>query len=359
MPRKAAVHIEGPVRLVQRGRHWHAHYTAEGKRVRQSLKVTNLKDAQPKAREIGALLERGEYARLQELKAQKGKTFAEFLEEFEEKFGGWGENTWKATRAIRACLVEEWGDLPVSQVSARMIEAFLAKRRDQYGITNATSNRYLACIKTAFKMAVRWGVAAHNPADQVKMLKEDPKVPEALSEAQIEALLEELPDYARVVVKLGVDTGMRRGEMQRLQWTDVDFERHFITVRQSKNNEFRVIPMSKRVHSTLTEQKKKGLIPFVLVGPDNTPFVDLKKCLHSAGVRAGCGHVHLHMCRHAFATRLRERGVAIDRIMELLGHKTMAMALRYAKATPTQLEDAIAALDRPAARRDLEASWAE
>ena len=51
MVRKAAIHIVGPVRLYQRGRYWHAAYTMEGKRVRQSLKVSNLKVAERKARE--------------------------------------------------------------------------------------------------------------------------------------------------------------------------------------------------------------------------------------------------------------------------------------------------------------------
>ena len=55
--------------------------------------------------------------------------------------------------------------------------------------------------------------------------------------------------------------------------------------------------------------------------------------------------VHFHMFRHTFATRLRDRGVPLDRIKELLGHKTMVMTLRYAKVRPVQLEEAIAALN--------------
>lgn len=74
----------------------------------------------------------------------------------------------------------------------------------------------------------------------------------------------------------------------------------------------------------------------------------VKDALIGAGKRTGIGHVHLHMFRHTFATCLRERAVALDRIMELLGHKTMVMTLRYAKSTPTQLRDAIDALNRPA-----------
>ena len=51
------------------------------------------------------------------------------------------------------------------------------------------------------------------------------------------------------------------------------------------------------------------------------------------------------MLRHTFATRLRDRGVPLDRIMELMGHKSMEMVLRYAKARPQQLFEAIRSLD--------------
>lgn len=70
---------------------------------------------------------------------------------------------------------------------------------------------------------------------------------------------------------------------------------------------------------------------------------DIKHSLHSAGVAAKIGHVH--QLRHTFATRLCRRGVPLDRIKELLGHKSMVMVLRYAKARPLQLREAIQALN--------------
>ena len=73
----------------------------------------------------------------------------------------------------------------------------------------------------------------------------------------------------------------------------------------------------------------------------------LRYSLEKASKQANVGHVHTHMTRHTFATRLREYGVPIDRIKELLGHKTLAMVLRYAKSSPTQLTEAVAQLKRP------------
>jgi integrase len=355
MPRKAAaVHIVGPVRLIQRGRYWHASYTSETGRVRQSLKVTNLKVAQQKAREIAELIERGEYATLQDRRELKNQNFAGFITEFREKHRSWSDSTWDGVNGIIARYEEEWGQLPLTAINTRIIESFITRRLDQDGVTKATANRNLACLKTIFKMAVRWGYVIHNPAEKIKAFKETPTIPRALSESEVELFLNELPDHARVFAVVAVDTGMRRSELLRLQWQDVDFDRKQITVRQSKNNTFRVIPMTNRVHKTLVEQRQKGIIPYVLAGRTGEEIKSVKDAIAGAGDRAKIGHVHLHMLRHTFATRLRERSVALDRIMELLGHKTMVMTLRYAKVTPTQLRDAIEALNSPNDSRQQE-----
>ncbi len=140
---------------------------------------------------------------------------------------------------------------------------------------------------------------------------------------------------------MAADTGMRRSELQRLTWRDVDFDTGTMTVRQSKNKDYRVIPMTDRVRSLLMRLKPE------LTEPEQPVIVfgDIKRSLHSAGMRANLGHVHMHMLRRTTATRLRDRGVPLDRIMELMGHRSYSVALRYAKARPQQLVEAIAALN--------------
>ena len=80
-------------------------------------------------------------------------------------------------------------------------------------------------------------------------------------------------------------------------------------------------------------------------GQSVLPQGDFSRALAKAAEKAGVGHVHPHMLRHTSATRLRDRGVPLDRIMELMGHRSYQMVLRYAKARPQQLIEAIEALD--------------
>ncbi len=268
-------------------------------------------------------------------------TFGEFLSEFRTDFGGWSPNTWRGLSGMLRKLEEEFGDQFLESITTREIERYLTRRRNVDGITTATANRYLATLKTLFKTAQNWDYISGNPTLRLKMLKEQSRIPEALSEIELDALIAECPERTRQVVIMAADTGMRRSELQRLTWRDVDFVAGTVTVRQSKNKDYRVIPMTDRVRSLLAHMEPE------LTQPDQpvVVFGDIKRSLHSAGIRANVGHVHLHMLRHTLATRLRDRGVPIDRIMQVMGHRTMEMSLRYAHARPQQLVEAMAALN--------------
>ena len=103
--------------------------------------------------------------------------------------------------------------------------------------------------------------------------------------------------------------------------------------------------MTQRVYETLQGQRQKGVIPYVLPSKaEGGKGQDIREALDGAGKRSGIGHVTQHQLRHTFASRLRDKGVPLDRIKELLGHKTMVMTLRYAQANPVQLREAIEAL---------------
>jgi integrase len=148
------------------------------------------------------------------------------------------------------------------------------------------------------------------------------------------------------MVIVAVDTGLRRSEILELTWADVDWSERQVLVRKSKNADWRVVPLTDRAFGSLQALRQKAA-KAKAQRLDNRIFhtKDIGKSLDDAGAQAGIGHVHFHQLRHTFATRLRDRGVPLDRIKELLGHKSMVMVLRYAKARPRQLREAIQALN--------------
>ena len=295
----------------------------------QSLEVTSLVEAME------------QLGRLDSPQGEIGNpTFGEFLEEFRMSFGSWSERTWRGNAGLLKKLSGEFGSEKLRSIRPRQIQGYLMRRRKEDGITEATTNRYLATLKVMFGTAKLWDYLDESPTDGIKMLKEQNKIPHALTEDELERLIEHCSGLLHAVVIVAVDTGLRRSELQRLRWDDVDFEHRMLTVKQSKNRKYRVIPMTERVVQLLSQRRNdRGDEEHVL------PFTDVGRSLKTAAKRAGIGHVHLHACRHTFASILRDRGVPLDRIMELLGHSSLSMSLRYAHARPQQLFEAIHALE--------------
>ena len=172
--------------------------------------------------------------------------------------------------------------------------------------------------------AVDWNFITHSPANGVTQLPEASQIPDALTYDQLDSLLKELPEYARLIVTILAYTGLRRSELHRITWGDIDFENNEIVIRTTKKSEFRVIPMHPQVRTTFSELRpgrswprtQSGQSRITIVWPDsNTPSVpvispiDIKKSLISASKRVGIGHVYPHMLRLTFATKIRDHGV--------------------------------------------------
>ena len=341
MPRQGEPFSVGKVRVHPRGKWWHASYTIQGKRHRKALKVTNKEHAEAQAQEIYDLIREGNYTALIELERNKHTTFADFLEKFREDFDGWDKSTWRGSAGIISHLTKAFGDLPINAITPRQLEGYLAHRQDQ-GLKPSTRNRYVSALRTLFRKAKEWGFISHNPADAIKTKKAQQRPIKALTREELEKLLRALPERVRNVTTLAAFTGMRRGEIEALKWGDVDMKERTLTIAKSKNKKPRTLYMTARVYDLITQ-----LRPANLPHPELQVLgsADISRQLHRAGVESGIGHVHMHMLRHTFATLMRDEGVPLDRIMEALGHSSMDMVLRYAKARPQQLKEAFAALD--------------
>jgi Phage integrase family len=81
--------------------------------------------------------------------------------------------------------------------------------------------------------------------------------------------------------------------------------------------------------------------------PDAQNF--LNRAFLPALRRAGIADFHWHDLRHTFASRLVMKGADLRTVQELLGHKMLAMTLRYAHLSPAHQLDAVQRLNRPVA----------
>jgi integrase len=162
-----------------------------------------------------------------------------------------------------------------------------------------------------------------------------------LEKEEIDRLLVNSPQHLRGIVIVALNTGMRKGEILSLKWRDCDFQRGLIRLTNTKNNESRTLPMNETVKITLIDVRKHPDSPFIFTNKVGKPYGDIKKSFLSAVEKAGIMDFHFHDLRHTFASHLVMSGVDLNTVRELLGHKSLAMTIRYSHLSPDHKRRAV------------------
>jgi integrase len=133
------------------------------------------------------------------------------------------------------------------------------------------------------------------------------------------------------MMKLALYTGMRRGEIFRLKWSDLDFHRNNILLREPKGGRDVIIPMSSQARNLL-EYLKRGGSDYVFPGKGGGQRRDVRKQVNAIKVEAGLPEDFrpLHGLRHVFASDLISGGVEFQIVQRLLTHKGGTVTHRYA-----------------------------
>lgn len=241
---------------------------------------------------------------------------------------------------------EYFGNPMLLEITPQKIERFLTEQREEKHWAISTRNRHLTVLKALFTKAVEWGFLETNPAAIIKGMKgEEPRM-RFLTVDEIEKLLAEASKRFRPLLEVALHTGMRRGEIFRLRWSDIDFQNGLITVKKSKSGKPRSIPMDETIANVLRQLPTRfngGLVfPSMLTGEELT---DINGLFPMYCKRAGIENVHFHDLRHTFASHLVMSGVDIRTVQELLGHATLNMTMRYAHLAPEHRTKAVKVLD--------------
>ena len=138
---------------------------------------------------------------------------------------------------------------------------------------------------------------------------------------------------------LDLATGLRRGELLGLKWTDVDFERGMLKIQRAisrqngrvveaplkTKNAYRTLPLSADAIDVLRAQKKKyGGSEWVFPSPTGGPMSpdSVLHMLQRVLKRAGLPRIRFHDLRHTFATLALQNGVDVKTVSSMLGHYT-------------------------------------
>jgi integrase len=174
------------------------------------------------------------------------------------------------------------------------------------------------------------------PTFTIEMPKVNNIKTEDLTPQQLTRLLETLEKAPNLQVahlmKMALLTGMRRGELFRLKWDDVDFERGFIHIRDPKGGQDQKIPLNGKARELLQSHPRTDS-PYVFPGRRGGKRVDVNHQVRQIKEAAGLPKDFraLHGLRHVYASMLASSGqVDLYTLQKLLTHKSPTMTQRYA-----------------------------
>jgi integrase len=243
---------------------------------------------------------------------------------------------------------EELGHKFISDIHPGMISDIILKWKKEPNKRGeirkgAILNRYLSTLSVLFTAAVRdWQWHTKNPVKDVRRQKEPKGRVRFLSAEERELLLAECKKsycpYLYLIVVLALSTGMRKAEIGKLRWRDVNLEHGIIILEKTKNGERRRVAVRGRAlellkqHSIVRQLNTDFLFPGELTHLNSRPF-DFRKAWIRAKKNTGIENFVFHDLRHSCASYLAMGGASILEIAEVLGHKTLDMVKRYSHLT--------------------------
>ncbi|HDR3653089.1 TPA: tyrosine-type recombinase/integrase [Bacillus anthracis] len=221
-----------------------------------------------------------------------------------------------------------------------------------------TINTKLLRIRAFLNYMVECEVINKNPAKKIKPQKEDIKI-DVFSDEQIRQMLNfyrrirqrdksyvAYRDYMMIVTLLG--TGIRRGEIINLQWSDIDFANMNISVF-GKSRRKETIPITEKLAKELSayqlfcKQHWGTISDFVFVKRDNTQITDnaIMLIFRYLGQKMNFKDVRVsaHTFRHTFCHRLAMSGMSAFAIQKLMRHKNIAVTMRYVAMWGNELRE--------------------
>ncbi len=286
--------------------------------------------------------------------------------EIVEDYRTWSEESGRVISDCRPAwerVLQRFGDVSAEALKPTDIEQWTLQLSKT--LSASSVNHHLAILSAAYNRAQKRGSVSINPMHVVSRLKENNVRVRCLSEEEESRLVEAVPEWLRPLLLVALHTGMRKSELFKLRWTDVDLATRTILVRQAKSGEGRRLPMSneaRQAFKALWEKRRKVVAlkdsspetrsGYVFAAPKGGFMHAFDRYWYLALRSAEIPDFHFHDLRHTFASRLAMKGVDLYRVQTLMGHKTPEMTQRYAHLSPDTLREAVERLDaEPAASR--------
>ena len=252
-----------------------------------------------------------------------------------KKVEGCSEKTLEYYRAtLHRMLVAT--DKGITQISTNDVRQYLSDFKEQRGSSKVTIDNIRRIFSSFFSWLEEEDYIAKNPVRRIHRVRADSLVKEIINDEAMEILRDsctEMRDLA--IIDLLASTGMRVGELVRMNISDIDFQERQCVVFGKGNKERTVyfnartkIHLNNYIHSRIDSNPALFVS---LTEPFNRLSISgVEKRLRFLGDRVHLAKVHPHKFRRTLATTAIDRGMPIEQVQKLLGHVKIDTTLHYA-----------------------------
>jgi len=318
-------------RTYQRGNIWWIQYYGQGQLFRESSR-SSLKSA---ATSLLRLRE-GEVGqgRLPALRAER-TTFDELAELFLQDYQINGRKTLQRAQELTARLRKTFGRFRAGRITSKHILDYIARRQSE-GLANGTINRELAALKRMFRLASQQTPPLVITTPHIPHLQENNVRQGFFTEDEYKVLRALLPDHVKVPLVIAYWTGMRTGEVLRLQWDQLDLELGLLRLEPgtTKTNQGRLVPLIREVVEALWQWKLETLRRYPTCiwvchyRGERLRQIPRKRWLKACD-RAGLKGKIFHDLRRTAIRNFVRAGVPERVAMTISGHKSRSVFDRY------------------------------
>ena len=202
----------------------------------------------------------------------------------------------------------------IKKVDSRLIYEYIVYMKTEKGNSSRSINRRINALKKFFIFLLRERIITHNPLNDIKHLKENPRQIQVLSEEKIEELKSKLEEPYKSIFIFLLNTGLRIGEFLSLIKSPIKISKNAVIVA-GKGNRIRQIPLNQTAMDCILrirEAHQKEKLTYDKI------WKEFKKY-----------GIHPHMVRHTFATYLLKKGLDIGSVRDLLGHSNIRTTSVY------------------------------
>lgn len=215
-----------------------------------------------------------------------------------------------------------------SSLLARLNGSDISRYRDERLeiVKGGTVHRELAVLRHCFEVARKdWGIPLKsNPVADITMPSVGRPRNRRATEAELSALRHACTHpLLWSIITIAIETGMRRGEIVNIRWSDIDLDVGTLHIPVTKNGHPRTIPLTGRAMEVLRSLPKTDEQVFPMTGNAvRLAWVRLKN-------KAGVDGLRFHDLRHEAVSRFFEMGLSVPEVALISGHRDPRMLFRY------------------------------